>query len=69
MTIIDTPGHQAFENLRYRGAHVSDIILLVISACEGIKPQTLEAIDVALRFKIPLVVALNMIDRAEADPN
>ena len=66
-TFIDTPGHESFINLRMRGAQVTDLILLVISAVEGVQPQTLEVLDIVQRYNIPLVIALNKIDRAEAN--
>lgn len=69
ITFIDTPGHEAFQNLRLRGAQVTDIILLVVSAVEGLQPQTLEVLDIAQQYDIPLVIAINKVDRSEADPD
>lgn len=68
MTVIDTPGHQAFVNMRLRGATVTDMIILVISATEGIKQQTVEVINLAKSANIPLIIALNKIDIPAADP-
>lgn len=69
VTILDTPGHQAFMAMRGRGAEVTDIIVLVIAGDEGIKPQTLEAVEHAKQLNIPLVVALNKSDKAGFDPD
>lgn len=68
VTVIDTPGHQAFANMRLRGANVTDMIVLVISATEGVKQQTLEVIELVRNLKIPVVIAINKIDLPEADP-
>ena len=68
ITFIDTPGHEAFSAMRSRGAKVADIAILVIAAEEGIKPQTKEVISHIKEFSIPVVVAINKIDKAEADP-
>ena len=68
VTVIDTPGHQAFVNMRVRGATVTDMIVLVISATEGVKQQTLEVIDLARNSNIPMIIAINKIDIPEADP-
>lgn len=67
MTFIDTPGHEAFNNLRVRGAKVTDMIILVISAIESVQPQTIEVIEIARAMKIPIIVAMNKIDRPAAD--
>lgn len=67
ITFIDTPGHEAFQNLRLRGAKVTDLIILVISAIESVQPQTIEVIQIAQKLKIPVIVAINKIDRASAD--
>lgn len=64
ITFLDTPGHAAFSMIRSRGAHVADIAILVIAADDGIKPQTLEALRVAQAAHIPIIVAINKIDRA-----
>jgi len=68
ITFIDTPGHEAFSAMRSRGAHVADIAILVVAAEEGIKNQTKEAIDHIKKAEIPMIVALNKIDKLEADP-
>ncbi len=68
ITFIDTPGHEAFSKMRSRGANVADIALLVVAADDGVKPQTLESLDIIKSAKIPFVVCINKIDRQEADP-
>src|SRR3989338_6896508 len=67
ITFIDTPGHEAFAAMRSRGAKVADIGVLVVAADEGIKPQTKEALQVALDGGLSLIVALNKIDKPGAD--
>jgi translation initiation factor IF-2 len=67
ITFIDTPGHEAFCAIRERGAHIADIAVLVVSAEDGVKPQTLEALKCILDEKIPYIVAINKIDKAEAN--
>ena len=67
VTFIDTPGHEAFVNLRSRGAKVTDIIILVISAVESVQKQTIEVIELAQKMRVPFIIAINKIDRQEAD--
>ena len=69
ITFIDTPGHAAFTNMRARGANATDIVVLVVSAAEGFKPQTVEAMNHALAAKVPIIVAINKIDLPDADPD
>lgn len=69
ITFIDTPGHAAFANIRARGANATDLVVLVVSATEGFKPQTIEAMNQALTAKVPIIVAINKIDLPDADPD
>ncbi len=69
LTFIDTPGHAAFTEMRARGASVTDIVIIIVSAEDGVMPQTKEAIDHALVANVPIVVAVNKIDRPNANPD
>lgn len=69
ITFLDTPGHEAFTSMRARGAQVTDIAILVVAADDGIMPQTIEAINHAKQANVPIIVALNKMDRAGANPD
>jgi translation initiation factor IF-2 len=69
IVFLDTPGHEAFTMMRSRGAHVTDIVILVVAANDGVKPQTVEAINHAKEANVPIIVAINKIDLPEANPD
>ena len=67
ITFLDTPGHEAFSKLRARGAKAADIAILIVAADDGVKPQTIEALEHIRKADLPFIVAINKIDKPEAN--